>query len=358
MEEIFATMGSGIQTDRDSLVVDFEKTKLEEKLKKAFSGGYDGEFEKQHRIKNSSSYNFKDRLSAQKFEEEAIREVHYRPFDLRKLYYKIGFTSRPAEDVMCHLLDLDNIGLVFMRQVVLNKPLSHFYVVKSLMERRIFTSTEGATYIASLYLYEEKPPVLGHEFKKPTKRPNFTKEFIAFINNCYSFKPTPEKILGYIYALLNSQKYRDRYFDLLTIDYPRVPFTKDEKTFKKLSDLGWDLIQQHLMNKQYSKRISSYPVSRKENSDKVEKVVVALNKDKKTVRVNINKDQYFDGIPKEVWNFYIGGYKVLEQWLTYRKDRELSKDELAHFHNVVNIISETIKLMAKIDKAIPAWPIE
>lgn len=178
------------------------------------------------------------------------------------------------------------------------------------------------------------------------------------MNSQYPFKPTPEQILSYIYALLNSQKYRDRYFDLLTIDYPRVPFTKDEKLFKKLADLGWDLIQHHLMKKTYPERISSYPEKRKDNSDLVEKVVVTVNKDKKAIRVNINKEQYFDGIPKEVWNFYIGGYKVLEHWLKERTGRELSKDELNHFHNVVNIINETIKLMAKIDKAVGDWPIK
>ena len=36
-------------------------------------------------------------------------------------------------------------------------------------------------------------------------------------------------------------------------------------------------------------------------------------------RVYINKDQYFEGVIPEVWNFHIGGYQVCEKWLKDRK---------------------------------------
>ena len=43
--------------------------------------------------------------------------------------------------------------------------------------------------------------------------------------------------------------------------------------------------------------------------------------------VYINKTQYFEGVPKEVWEFHVGGYQVCEKWLKYRRGRQLSFDD-------------------------------
>ncbi|HEX9745448.1 MAG TPA: type ISP restriction/modification enzyme [bacterium] len=77
-------------------------------------------------------------------------------------------------------------------------------------------------------------------------------------------------------------------------------------------------------------------------------------------RVWINKTQYFEGIPPEVWEFNIGGYQVCLKWLKDRKGRELSFDDITHYQNIVSALSETIRLMREIDKSIIAyggWPI-
>ena len=74
-------------------------------------------------------------------------------------------------------------------------------------------------------------------------------------------------------------------------------------------------------------------------------------------RVYINKTQYFEGVPKEVWEFHIGGYQVCEKWLKDRKGRQLSNDDLNHYQKVVVALNETIRLMWEIDEVIPGWPL-
>lgn len=67
----------------------------------------------------------------------------------------------------------------------------------------------------------------------------------------------------------------------------------------------------------------------------------------------------FKGVCEEVWNFHIGGYQVCEKWLKDRKGRTLSKDDIAHYQKIIVALSETIRLMAEIDKVIDAhggWP--
>jgi hypothetical protein len=74
--------------------------------------------------------------------------------------------------------------------------------------------------------------------------------------------------------------------------------------------------------------------------------------------VYVNKTQYFQGVPREVWEFYIGGYKVLEKWLKDRKGRTLSYDDVTHYGKIVVALKETMRLMQEIDEIIPSWPIE
>ena len=61
--------------------------------------------------------------------------------------------------------------------------------------------------------------------------------------------------------------------------------------------------------------------------------------------------------PPEVWEFDIDGYQVCEKWLRDRRDPTLSWDDIQHYQKIVVALSETIRLMAEIDAAIPSWPI-
>ena len=76
-----------------------------------------------------------------------------------------------------------------------------------------------------------------------------------------------------------------------------------------------------------------------------------------TGRVNINAAQYFEGVPKHVWEFQIGGYEVCEKWLKDRKGRKLSSDDIDHYQKIVVVLDETIRLMREIDEIIPGWPL-
>jgi hypothetical protein len=69
-----------------------------------------------------------------------------------------------------------------------------------------------------------------------------------------------------------------------------------------------------------------------------------------TGRVFINDKQYFDGVPEEVWNFYIGGYQPAQKWLKDRKGRELSTEDIFHYQKMVVALSETGRIMREIDK--------
>lgn len=69
-------------------------------------------------------------------------------------------------------------------------------------------------------------------------------------------------------------------------------------------------------------------------------------------RIWINDNQYFEGIPQVVWEFYIGGYQPAQKWLKDRRGRELSFEDILHYQKIIVALSETDRLMKEIDKIV------
>ncbi len=337
--------GSGVKAHGDDYKISFESDELLDDLKKI--------------LLRDSSILAKLDLSEKKIEEvveclkdikdkenEYIIDINYRPFDIRKILYKHGFIERDRIQVMQHFLAGENVGMVVRRTCENTEQFKQAFVTDKLLD---INCLSAQTYVVPLYLYESKPENFLVETEN--KNHNFTKEFIEFISQKYLKKPSPEEVFGYIYAILYCPTYRDKYLELLKIDFPRVPFMDDEKLFYELSELGCELVQHHLMKKTYDNLICNYPKPRKEDADLIEKVEKPMKGENPgTIRIWINKDQYFDNIPDEVWNFYIGGYQVLDEWLKARENRTLTNSDINTFKQIVNILDFTIEQMGKINE--------
>jgi predicted helicase len=147
--------------------------------------------------------------------------------------------------------------------------------------------------------------------------------------------------MGYVYAMLHSPAYREKYVGFLKLDFPRIPFVDDRQTFEALANLGRELMQAHLLK--------TIPTNSKaditKGSDLIEKPVY----DEKHQRIYINKEQYFSPIAKEAWDFSIGGAQVLQKYLKSREGRKLSLDEIETIQDVVKVLLFTTQHMQKID---------
>ena len=160
----------------------------------------------------------------------------------------------------------------------------------------------------------------------------------------FSKEKNPEKILNYIYAVLYSNFYRQKYQEFLKIDFPRIPFTKNNELFEKLSRLGEQLILLHLMKSpELTDPIMKYKGPGDSN---VEKRLY----DETTRRVYIKDLQYFENVDSDVWKYDIGGYQVLDKWLKDRVGKALSAEDIRHYCKVVTAISKTIDIQKEIDR--------
>jgi predicted helicase len=207
---------------------------------------------------------------------------------------------------------------------------------------------------------------------KDGRVPNLNLEFVNNLENLLNLKFVsdgigdltsnfgPEDIFHYIYAVLHSPTYRQRYAEFLKGDFPRVPLTSNIELFRRLCALGKELADLHLLessNLEVSKFLTHYPVTGDNFVEKGFPKYITYENDGPGY-VFINKTQYLEGVPKDVWEFHVGGYKVCEKWLKDRRGRQLSYDDLTRYQKVILALKETIRLMEEIDKNIPEWPIK
>jgi predicted helicase len=341
--EIFKVYVTGIVTARDELCIDFDKNNLISKIETFRNPNasneeiknYLSKLLKRDRVENYAWRVEEARKKLQNLKnlEQYIIPILYRPFDQRYIFYHDAVVWRTRYEVMRHMLEGENVGLITSR-IIKGGNYQHTFVTKNIIDGALLASnTTSSSYLFPLYLYpSEKEPQIHQKGKEPNINEKILKEFKEF---------TPDEIFAYIYAILYSPTYRKNYEEELRIDFPRIPFTKDKEFFKEMSKLGKRLIDIHLLR---SSELNPPIVKYKGEGDDVIKIV---KYDDRFSRIYINEGQFFEGISEEMWNYHIGGYKVLEKYLKERKGRIM--DDPIKFIQICTAIYKTIEIQKEID---------
>jgi len=377
VNEIFKVVNTGLMTSRDDLFIDVNKQNLIQRVRKAFEGNYDLGFQKKFNVFNSGGYRLLEYIDKSKFSEDCVRKITYRPFDNKYIYYNVGLTSRPAYEVMKHILNVNDNLLLLTARSNKSEIISQFFITRFLSEVKTSERTTGSIAIP-LYLYPESSDQLSLGSAE-TRTPNLNLEIVDQIAKGLGLTFTPEKgeegevcfaesgkvmpeyrqafapidLLDYIYAVLHSPTYRETYKEFLKIDFPRVPYPTDAAKFWELVKLGGELRALHLMESPVLNQfITQYPIG---GENTVEKIRFEENFSKvsnfgKVGRVYINPDQYFDSVPEIAWNFYIGGYQPAQKWLKDRKGRILDFEDIMHYQRIIKALVETDRVMREIDE--------
>ncbi len=385
-ERLWAT---GFASQQDQFAIAFTDEELVERINKLIRSKSREDAEQYFRLCSTNQWEYdraKRELSVCNWKER-IADCAFRPFDIRRTIFDRNVVSILRDNVMQQLGFPGNLALLTSR-VVNDASYAHAFVCRRPADK-IFLSTRTSTnaYVFPLYLYDHTP-LEQKAGTRPGRHPNLARAFLTSLADRLGLKFVPEgrgdrvktygpeDVLAYVYAILHSPTYRDRYRESLVGDFPRVPFPSDASLFLRLADLGSELMALHLMESpaldDFDTRVRypqggsnevepghphylapSEPDPRTGESVAAGRVYISRN-EPKTGR----HGQYFDGIPPEVWEFRIGGYQVCEKWLKDRRGRTLSYDDQAHYKRIVVAIEGTIRLMQEIDAAIPSWPPE
>ena len=280
--------------------------------------------------------------------ESHIASILYRPFDIRWTYYtgqSSGFHERPRHNIMQHLFQ-ENLALCVHRGIR-SPAWQHALVTDQISEKSYISNrSETTAHVFPLYLYPNP-----EELEVATERSvNLKPVFLRALSEALGLPQTapfglpqsvsPEEILGYIYAILYSPTYRERYYEFLKYDFPRIPLPKDIEYFRKLAALGQNLINWHLLT-----GVQVPPRHRFEGEG--EAVVSKVRYE--GGHVWINPTQHFTDVPEAVWKYEIGAYQVCEKWLRDRRGTSLSHAEVRQYCGILVALAETLRIMEAID---------
>jgi len=366
--ELFPVNSVGVVTARDAFTVHHSAAKVREVVESFLLMDNDAAREHFQLGKDTRDWTVQyAREDLEKSGRDFTRLIHfdYRPFDTRHTYYtgnSKGFHCMPRGNVMSHFVSHENLGLMTCRQTAIDR-WEHIGITNKVIDdSRVSNRTKERGYVFPLYLYPNGEE-LGLE-ENQTRKPNLDPKIGAKIAEGLGLEFTNEKeerdgtfapidLLDYIYAVLHSPAYREKYKEFLKIDFPRVPYPTDAETFWQLVQLGGELRQIHLLESPTVEQfITRYPVDgdntvpRKMTSKSIGYEATAETNG----RVWINDTQYFDNVPLIAWEFYIGGYQPAQKWLKDRHGRTLSFDDILHYQKIIVALTETHRLMQQIDQ--------
>lgn len=291
-----------------------------------------------------------------------ILPIAYRPFDVRYTNYtgnSKGFHCMPRSEVMKHFANKINIGLALCKQVKVGDTYQHVLITDGIIESGyVSNKTAEITSVFPLYLYPESG---SFDAERRANIDETIANKIAGILH-WSYVPDshivvdlaegyenvlyPEDIFDYIYGVLHSPHYREKYKEFLKVDFPRIPYPKNANEFEHFRSCGNALRELHLMHS-----VPESPVRfEQQGSMMVDYLRWEWNKDDGySGNVWINDTQCFEGVPAEAWEFFIGGYQPAQKWLKDRKGRKLEYDDIEHYRKIIAVLMETVRIMKTID---------
>jgi predicted helicase len=366
LNTFFQKGANGIKTERDILTIQFNEKPLHA-IKEDLINSDVEEFRTKYNLaKDGRDWKVETAKKDLTNNTSTFTKVHYRPFDYRHSIYtgkSKGFHSYPRHDIHQHIINKDNISLILGRQgqAVGSMPWNLIFINNRVLDSNMFYRGGNMNY--PLYIY---PETNGQQSinKIENRIPNLNQEIVnklvtklclTFTNEKETTENTfaPIDTLDYVYAILHSPNYREKYKEFLKVDFPRVPYPKDKNTFWELVKLGGEIRQLHLLE---SPKVEDYITTYPKGGDNVITTKVAkkdwelFDEEKQLGRIWINEEQYFDNIPLTAWEFYIGGYQPAQKWLKDRKERTLEFDDILHYQKIIVALSETDRLMKEIDK--------
>lgn len=196
--------------------------------------------------------------------------------------------------------------------------------------------------------------------------PNITAGLLSAIGKAYGSTPKAEDVAAYVYAALGGQSYTRRFWNELETPGPRIPLTKDGKTFAEAATLGRKLIWLHT----YAERFRG--------GDRGD--VVPQGKATTIKGISADPAQYpaeygYDSVKREitvgdgrigpvapeVWEFEVSGLKVVQSWLAYRMKKRAGKkssplDDIRPEHWTARMSDELLEMIWVVEATLAMEP--
>lgn len=350
---IFENYSGGVKTSRDVWAYNSSKADLSKNMKKMIKN-YEFQFDKEKReiLKDPTQIGWSgdlflrcERKIKSDFNENNILNAMYRPFTKQNLYFDKVFNERQYQlnsifpnwqkNRLMYLNGTGNSGKPFsvtMVDIIPDLNMQH-------------SGGQGFP----LYLYEEKETKSGttddlfaepHPTKQYERKDAISDKGLAYFADYYNQPISKEDLFYYIYGLLHSEDYREKYADNLSKQLPRIPRVKSFDDFMAFSKAGRELADLHLnyetvdmyIGVNFDTKLTNLSLATPQQWAKsslqdsdfyVEKMKFAKKDDKS--KIVYNGKITLNNIPLEAYDYVVNGKSAIE-WVMERQSVKTDKD--------------------------------
>ncbi len=316
--EAFEFAKSGMKSGDDKTFVAFDEANLPEQLAPVLAAREDSAFN-----------------------DTLVRRLAYRPFDSRYFYNDVVLLNRPGPE-MQSAWARDNVGFYTMQAGVGAGPAVWCHGL--LPDYHAFRGSYGG-YAFPLYDRRAGPNAT-----------NLNPVLVAALSAAYGRPVTPEDAFDAILCLLSASTYSVRFAEDLEDAFPHIPFPALPAVFERAVAVGREIRAVETFARKAEKQFR--PKSFAKEKLELEGPVGTIDwRDGEIVRVETTRagrsaTAWLAGVPEEVWNFAVSGYRVLPRWIEARAalpaDQVVAdlKDVAQRVHELIHRFQEADLVLA------------
>ena len=332
--QLFPMNVIGVQTHRDQLVVADTERVLRDRLDRfADADVPDSDWERLG-VKTNRDWDLSQTRALLRAEgPRCVRRWNYRGLDRRWIAFDERLIDYTRTKISPHLLaDDNNIALAFSNGSLKDGPyalVSRGPVPAAVLSWRTF----GAAYMAPLWL---------HGGLSGDADANLAVGLLDCLSQA-GIRATPDDVLHYTYAILNSPWFRQKYADGLRYGFARIPITRDPHLFAQLAQVGAELTTLHLFEHDDLKKHAP----RMDGDDRA--ILSPPTFVPATETLHLSRALTATPINQEMWAYQQGSYQTLRLYLEEREGRALDSREFDDFRYLAAAVRLTVERLPKID---------
>lgn len=240
--------------------------------------------------------------------DDNIRDIMYRPFVKKKLYFDPIVLDRIGKWLNITPTKNDrNLNITFSVP-----PLKKTFSALAINIISDIHCMEQAQSIPIEWINDNVQGSLFELAGYDQNEDTLNDKALSLFKERYGDKSiTSSSVFSYIYAVLNSKSYREKYSNNLGKEMPKIPFLKD---FEKWSEIGKKLIDLHLNYEKapaYQEVKIEYKKKDMTKDDYRVTKIKFLSKDRKDTII-FNDNITISNIPLEAYDYVVNGRSPLE----------------------------------------------
>ena len=160
---------------------------------------------------------------------------------------------------------------------------------------------------------------------------NITAGILPLLSTTYGQNVSAEDLFSFAYAVLATPRYVEAFWEELRTPGPHLPIPKEAALFARLTAAGRELIWLHTYGERLvptGQKPGRIPVGTAKclvgtpNTAEDYPEDYGYNEEKQELRVGTG---VFGGVRREVWDFSVSGFQVVDSWLGYRMKERSGK---------------------------------